>query len=1040
MDKKQHWQTLEELNPTPEYKAKASREFEEELPVIDYMEDVAKVESTGRRDFLKMLGFSVSAAAVAASCKIPVRKAIPYVFDGTGPYENLVPGIAEYFASSFIDGSGVTNVLVKTREGRPIKIEGNKDGNITKGGASARAQASVLDLYDHTRLAAPVKGADAGTELTWQEVDGDITRKLRDIASAGGRIVVLSNTLASPVYEAAIEEFKAKFPTVEHVVYDAVSLSAMREANATTLGEAIIPSYRFDKADVIVGVNCDFLGTWLSPVEFTGQYAQNKIPSPANGKKMLRHYQFQSNVTITGSSADYKIPVKPSQEKATLISLYNAVTSKTGGSRLSGGSNVAGEMVAKAASDLVAARGKALVVCGTNDVDCQLITNAINAALGSYGSTIDTVSDFKLKAGDDKAMASLVSDIKSGGVKALITLDANPVYNTAGGADLATAMSKLDLFVALSNRVDETSGNATYVCAGRHYLESWNLLEPKSGEFCFVQPTINPLFTNTRSYLESLLTWAGNTSSEYDYIKAFTGNGLTAGEQEWIKALKAGSVSMIGGTARAADAASTLAAVSTSSASASGVEVVLYESVAVGDGTMGNNPYLQEMADPLGRATWDNFLAISYDIAEANGIKDWYNNKVVPTGTVTKGDSTVTLPVVVQFGMAPGTVAIALGYGRTKAGRAGDGVGVDLYPWLSQSAERVKYSLDGANVSFNKKAKYRLALVQVYGTLMEEYALPGKTEDWRNVGKYRGGIVKETNLANYKKDDLAGNEDRAKILHHLKTMYPAQEFQGHHWGLTVDMNACNGCGACIVACNIENNVPVVGHTEVFRGHDMHWMRIDRYYSGDKNNPDVAFQPLMCQHCDHAPCENVCPVNATNHSSEGLNQMAYNRCIGTRYCANNCPYKVRRFNWLDYQAADYFGKFNDNRKGWGDEGQTDYMFEDLTRMVLNPDVTVRCRGVIEKCSFCVQRIQEGKLQAKKEARPLRDGDIKTACQTTCPSNAIAFGDLNDKDSEVHKLVYKNSRNYHLLEEQHFLPSIGYSVKVRNTDEEPIKNFS
>jgi molybdopterin-containing oxidoreductase family iron-sulfur binding subunit len=461
-----------------------------------------------------MLGFSVSAAAVAASCKIPVRKAIPYVFDGTGPYNNLVPGVAEYFASSFMDGSGVTNVLVKTREGRPIKIEGNKAGNITKGGASARTQAAVLDLYDHTRLSAPVKGADAGTPLTWQEVDSDVISKLEAISAAGGRIVVLSNTLASPVYQAAIEELKAKYINVEHVVYDAVSLSAVRSANEVSLGEAIIPSYHFDKADVIVGVNCDFLGTWLSPVEFAAQYASNKVPSPENGKKMSRHYQFQSNVTITGSSADYKIPVKPSQEKTILINLHNAIVSGTGGTPLSGGSDLEAAMISKAAADLTAARGSSLVVCGSNDKDCQLIVNAINGALGNYGNTINTAADYKLKAGNDKAMLSLASDISSGDVKGLIILDANPVYNTSFGADLAGSIDALDLVVSLSNRVNETSSHAGYVCPGRHFLESWNILEPKSGEFCFVQPTINPLFPNTRPHLESLLVWAGNKTED----------------------------------------------------------------------------------------------------------------------------------------------------------------------------------------------------------------------------------------------------------------------------------------------------------------------------------------------------------------------------------------------------------------------------------------------------------------------------------------------------------------------------------------------
>jgi molybdopterin-containing oxidoreductase family iron-sulfur binding subunit len=1035
MGKKQHWQTLAELENNPDYIEQASREFPEELPVVDFMEDVTKVEKTGRRDFLKMLGFSVSAAAVAASCKIPVKRAVPYVFDNAdGNYRALVPGVAEYFASTYMDNGGFSNILVKTREGRPIKIEGNPDGSVTGGSTSARAQASVLDLYDHTRLKAPCSGSDPGTALSWEAVDAEVIAGLDKLSAAGEQVVVLSQSLASPVHQSAIDALIEKYPNVKQVTYDAVSMDAVRSANEITLGQRIIPGYHFDKARVIVGVNCDFLGTWLSPVEFAEQYGRVKVPTKANGKEMVRHYQFQSNVTITGSSADYKFPVRPSEEKATLVALYNAIAAQTGAPALNGGSDVSKDMITQTASDLLNARGASLVVCGTNDLDCQLIVNAINAALDNYGATINTTINYNVKSGSDSAFLDFVEELEGGGVKGLITLNANPVYETPFGAEIAEAMSGLELCVSLADRIDETSANASTVCPGRHYLESWNVLEPKTGQYCFVQPTINPLFTDTRPHLESLLAWSGNAQSSYDYMREFVAANVGGSEQDWINTVRSGMASaMLAQLALTPDVDATVSEVSNSSSSSSGVEVVLYESVAIGDGTMANNPFLQELADPLARATWDNFLAISDDLAEANGIKDWYNNKIVPTATVAAGGHSVTLPVVVVFGMAPNTAAIALGYGRTSAGMAGNDVGQDVYPWVSQSGRHFKYTLQGAAVNFDSTPSYKLAMVQVFGTLQEEYALPGRKAE------FRGGIVKETNLAAYKESNKAGNEDRDKILHHLDTMYPTQEFQGHHWGMAIDLNSCNGCGACIVACNVENNVPVVGKTEVFRGHDMHWMRIDRYYSGDKSNPDVAFQPMLCQHCDNAPCENVCPVNATNHSSEGLNQMAYNRCIGTRYCANNCPYKVRRFNWLDYQAVDYFGKFNDNRKGFGQEGETDYMYDDLTRMVLNPDVTVRVRGVIEKCSFCVQRIQQGKLDARNEGRPLKDGDIKTACQTVCPPNAIVFGDLNDENSEVHKL-FNSERNYHALEEQHFLPSVGYAVKVRNKDEKPAKNFS
>ena len=864
--------------------------------------------------------------------------------------------------------------------------------------------------------------------------------KLTAVEAGGKKIAIVSNTLASPVYAHIIEKFKEKYPSTEHIVYDPISYSAIRKANETTLGNAIIPSYHFDKADVIVGVNCDFLGTWLSPVEFAEQYGSKRVPSKDTGFHMSRHYQVQSNTTISGSSSDYSFAIKPSEEKQFLANLYNAIT---GGGLSANKLDNASEFIGKIVKDLRNAQGKALVVSGTNDVDCQLIVNAINASLGSYGVTIDTAAAFNLKAGNDEAFADFVTELKGGSFGGVILLEANPVYNSIYAADFEAALQSAAVTISLSDRIDETGQHTNYVLPGHHYLESWNILQPKAGQFCFVQPTIQPLFDQTRSHIETLLVWGGNDARAYDYVHLFAKQIIVGNEQGWINALKSGVVNDArfesGVLSPSLDA--TIAAIDAQPKAASGIEVVLYESIGIGDGTHSGNPYLQEFPDPMTRCTWDNVISIPYEMAKAEGIALWTknNNKTVPTANLTVNGQTITMPVVVQFGMASNTVAIALGYGRTRAGRAAEGIGLNVYPLVGSANKMTSYSSNGASITFNKSEKYKLSLVQVFGTLQEEYALPGKTP------KYRSAIVKETNLASYRHDQVSGNKDRENVLHHLQSPYPEPDFPGHHWGMGIDLNSCIGCGVCIVACSVENNVPVVGKTEVFRGHDMQWMRIDRYYSGDRNNPDVSFQPMMCQHCDHAPCENVCPVNATNHSSEGLNQMAYNRCIGTRYCANNCPYKVRRFNWLDYQAADYFGKFNDNRKGWGKDGQTDYMFEDLTRMILNPDVTVRSRGVIEKCSFCVQRIQEGKLTAKNEGRPLKDGDIKVACQTSCPTHAISFGDLKDKNSVVHKQFYdehghpKLDRNYHVLEEQHFLPSVGYQVKVRNIDEDPATHF-
>lgn len=1012
-----YWQGLGDLHNTPEYQENVGREIPEGTQP-DLTEE-GKSESTGRRDFLKLMGFSVSAVAVATSCKIPVKKAIPYAFDGRNAIPEVVPGIADYYASTFFDGHTVEPVLVKVREGRPIKVEANDESPLSGKGTSARAQASVLDLYDVTRLTGPKKGNDF---ITWGQADKEITEKLAEVAAAGKKIVLISNSLASPVTGKVIDKFKTKYPTAIHVVYDPVSYAAIRLANKTTLGSAVIPSYNFDKAEVIAGFNCDFLGTWLLPVRNAAQYAINRVPTKEN-PTMSRHYQFQSNVTITGSSADYKFPMKPSDEKAALIDLYNAVA----GGSLSGGGSENKDAINQLAADLKKA-GSSLVVSGTNDVNIQLLVNAINAALGNYGKTINTAATLNIAEGDDAAFAAVADEI-AGGTGAVILINCNPVFNSPFGSKIQSALEKSTLSVTLSTRIDESGQYAQFACPTGHALESWNALEPIKGHVSFVQPAIRPIF-DTRQFQDSLLTWAGEETTFHDFIQ----KDLNLGFAGWNTELAKGFINNEVSGGGSANQAASVAAVDTSKVKTGGVEVQLYSSISIGEGNQSNNPFLQELPDPITKVTWDNCLQISYDMAQKEGIADYSNFKKVPTADVTIGGTKITLPVIVSFGQPKDTVAIALGYGRTKGGRAADGVGKDVYPVVSLQSGALSYWASDVQISFNKTAKYKISTTQVYSTLMEDNALPGKTP------KYRSGIVKEANLVQYRAHDNAGNEDREKILHHLQSLYPGHEYNGHHWGMAIDMNTCIGCNACVVSCNVENNVPVVGPEEVWNNRDMHWIRIDRYYSGDKNNPDVAFQPMLCQHCDNAPCENVCPVNATNHSSEGLNQMIYNRCIGTRYCANNCPYKVRRFNWLDYQAADYFGKYNDGRKGFGRDGTVDYMYEDLTRMVLNPDVTVRSRGVIEKCSFCAQKIQESKLTAKKEKRKLKDGDIKTACQTACPTNAITFGDINDKESEVYKMFFKNARNYHLLEEQHFLPSVGYQVKIRNKEEKPAKDFS
>ena len=1025
MSNKKYWSSLDEMNETPTYLEQASKEFNVDTTAIEENNEV----EPSRRDFLKAMGFSVSVAALASACKIPVKNAIPYTFDLRKAVPEIVPGVAEYFATTYCDGSDFANLLVKTREGRPIKIEGNDESPLTLGGTNARMQASVLSLYDVTRLHKPRKN---NKDADWKTIDAEISQKLDSISKSGGKIALVTGSVSSVITKKAIEKFSAKYPTTTVVSYDAISQYAVRKANQISLGSPIIPSINFDKADVIVGFNTDFLGTGISNIENAKKYIANRIPTKEN-PKMSRHHQFQSTMTITGATADYRYPVKPSEEKQALINLLAAVGGSISGSKNLSGKD-ANEGIAKVAKELLSAKGKSVVISSTNDLQIQLLVNAINGTLGNYGTVIDTANTYNLKTGNDESLATLANDLKAGSYKAIILIGTNPVYNTAYSEIFKNAIKSAELSVSTADRPDESAQYCQYIAPNSHYLESWDVISPKTGFYGFVQPTISPLF-DTRQTAESLASWLGDNTPiatvVQNEITSMTGaNYQTAVQQGFFGNVTAGS-------GASANVSASIAGVSADANPAKGMEVLFYEKVAIGDGSLANNPFLQEMPDPVAKVTWDNYVCIPYAFAKEKGIDSMPSDKNVAVAKVTINGKSLELPVVVQFGQAAGTLAIALGYGREKAGKAGDLVGKNVYPFLKSSNGITSYNIDGATIEFIGKT-YELGLNQTYHTLMEDNNLPGRSM------KYRGEIVKETTLADYKKDEHAGNLDRKEIKekfsHSLYDGYKPNDYkQGHHWGMVVDLNACIGCGSCVVSCSIENNVPVVGRRQVYRSQEMQWMRIDRYYNGNPDNPDVSFQPMMCQHCNNAPCENVCPVNATNHSSEGLNQMAYNRCIGTRYCANNCPYKVRRFNWLDYQGADSFGKFNDGKRSFTDTESQSYMFEDLTRMVLNPDVVTRSRGVIEKCSFCVQRIQEGKLVAKKENRTLKDGDVKTACQTACPTNAITFGDQNNKESVVAKTFENSGRNYYVLEEQHFLSAVGYQVKVRNKDEEPAEFF-
>jgi MoCo/4Fe-4S cofactor protein with predicted Tat translocation signal len=1014
---KKYWKSVEELNENSSIvETLRNNEFVEAIPTDEFLGDAASLSSssTTRRDFLKYVGFSTAAATLAA-CEGPVHKSIPYVVQP----EQIIPGVADFYATTMFDGFDFANLLVKTREGRPIKIENNTIAG-AKFSANARVHASVLSLYDSLRLKNPKISAK---NATWNEVDAKIKSSLAQAKANGGQVVVLTGTLASPSTEKLIADFLAKNPNSKHVIYDAISESATLDAFEAVYGERALVDYDFSKANTIVSVGADFLGDWQGGSYDTG-YAKGRIPQ--NGK-MSKHFQLESNMTLSGASADKRIAMSTANQKQALVKIYNIITKSSVSCSLP--KEFEAE-VTKAALQLQSSGSKGVLVSGIQDKNAQLLVIGINQVLKSEAFV--TSGTRQIRKGSNEKVAQLVADMNAGSVHTLIMSGVNPVYTLANSAGFVSGLKKTKLSVSFSIKEDETASVATIAAAAPHYLESWNDHSLTKGTYSLVQPTIRPLF-NTKQFQDVLLSLNGTSGSYYDYLKSNASNYISG--STWNKVVHDGVivnevVASSGGTADYSGAANALA----QSKPASGLELNLYTKTGLGDGQQANNPWLQEFPDPITRVSWDNYLTISK--ADADRLK--LSNENVANGglngsyaTVTVGATKLVVPVIVQPGQAIGTVGLAFGYGKKTALKEEMQVGVNAYSFYTSFN-----NVQPAQVVL-ADGEHEFACVQSQRTLMG-----------------RGDIVKETTLTIFNtKDAKEWNEVPMVSLDHEEVEATKVDLWesfdrsvGHHFNLSIDLNACTGCGACVIACHAENNVPVVGKDEVRRSRDMHWLRIDRYYSSEltfsgddtkkeefdgltgkkgslsgfgelekpNDNPQVVFQPVMCQHCNHAPCETVCPVAATSHSRQGQNHMAYNRCVGTRYCANNCPYKVRRFNWFLYSQNDEFNY---------------HMNDDLGRMVLNPDVNVRSRGVMEKCSMCIQMTQKTILDAKRDGRAIKDGEFQTACSNACTTGAMIFGDVNDTESTIAKLA-QDDRMYHLLESVGTKPNVVYQVKVRN----------
>lgn len=966
-----------------------------------------------RRRFLEAAGFTLSLATMQGCGRTPTETALPFVEQPEG----VIPGRSQTYATTCAGCTAGCGLLVKVRDGRPLKMEGMPEHPLSHGGLCAIGQALPLGLYDSHRLQHPLK---EGEKTEWDDVDQAITEQLSEIESGGGAVRFVTSTVTSPTLQSSIDNFLERFADARHIAFDAVSSSAILDAHEQTHGSRVLPRYRLDAAQVIVSFGADFLGTWISPVEFTSAWRTRRVPT-AEHPEMSYHVQLEGRLSLTGSNADHRVRLSPDEYGVVLSHLYAKLAQRAGEpverDEL-GAAPISGEELTALAERLWEARGESIVLCDSQDVTVQVLVNGINHLLDNYGRTLDIARPSRQRQGKDSDVLDLIDELKAGKVTALFVAGTDLTHNLPDRDGLAEAIGKVGLVVSFSERLDDVSSLAGFVCPDHHPLESWSDAEPVKGVIGLSQPLLTPL-GDTRSVVESLARWSGEDDSAYDTLRAHWEQSIFPRVESeeplsfvsfWDQSLHDGYVEVAPTTETAGEFQADAIKL-TGKAPATDYCLSLYSKVGLTDSRHAHNPWLQELPDPVTKVTWDNYVCVSPATASELGLSDGDVVRVESTGT----DVVMELPALVQPGQHDRVLAIALVYGVMGTDRFAD-VGpqwfearptVEPGQLVGKNAAGLIEPREGmlsyvrADVSITKTGRrHELASTQEHHSL----EVPARVAP---PGAEKRDVVQETSLSAFAEDPTSGTPE----VHHFgdAQLWPEDHPKtGHHWGMAIDLNACTGCSACVIACQSENNVPVVGKDEVRRQREMHWIRLDRYYSGEGDDVDVSHQPMMCQHCDNAPCETVCPVLATVHSEEGLNEQAYNRCVGTRYCANNCPYKVRRFNWFEYPHDD-----------------------ELQNLALNPDVTVRSRGVMEKCSMCVQRIEEGKIEAGRLEEPLADGQVQTACQQSCPAQAIVFGDMNDPESAISKAL-ENPRQYGVLEEFNFRPSVYYLRMVRNRE--------
>lgn len=1007
----EYWMSLEQLGGDPVFAQRMENEFMSSPLSSGEGADGGK-DGFARRDFLKVMGASV-ALATAGCIRRPQAHIIPYA---KAPKE-VTPGEPNYYTSTWFDGYEGAGLLVKTLEGRPIKVEGNPLHPMTSGGLSARAHAEILSLYDPDRLRGPIRNLQnkertnkESVSTSFEEADEKIAAALKE-----GSVAILSGTRPSPSLKAIVSDFSKAYGSARWVEYDVLPVDSVRAAQQASYGRAILPRYRFDAAALVVSIDSDFLGTYLSPVEFSKTWGSRRKP----GAGMSRLVSFESFLSMTGMNADDRFRIRASQQVDVVMALIARVA-KLGKGSVVIPSGVAASaklfedapktlgldeaLFDKVASQLLAARGSSLVIAGglptltDAQVELQIAVNALNSMLGNDGKTIDhETATFATMNGSAQNLKTLIADMEAGKIKTLVIDELNLSFMLPKDSGFAEALKKVATVIYTGNRNDETGAASHWVLPAGSSLETWGDYELQAGVYSIQQPTIMPMY-KTRSLGEILLAWttlaagasarvkAAPTWREYvmgiwksDIQSKVEGGRGKSFDDFWLEVLQNGVMTTGARRDRTGSGRAFVGQLSVKPQAREGYELVLHPTVQIGDGRMANVAWLQELPDPVSKVVWDNYVAVSPAMARSEGLK---KGDVIE---LTIGDVTVKAPVLVQPGVHDHVLAMAVGYGHKHIGKVGDGIGVNAYPLSTFAGGKPVFSGRAVQI---KKTSGRYEIVS--------------TQD-HHVMEGRAIVLEATNDA-YQKNPSSGIHK-----HQIFSIWPQHQYTKHKWGMAIDLNSCTGCSSCVIACQAENNIQTVGKKYVMQGREMHWIRIDRYYKGSMDNPEVAMMPLTCQHCENAPCETVCPVLATVHNDEGLNDMVYNRCVGTRYCSNNCPYKVRRFNWFNFMKKR----------------------EEPLHMAYNPDVTVRPRGVMEKCTFCVQRIRHGTNKARDEKRALKDGDITPACADSCPTDGIVFGDLNDPESRVSKM-FKDKRSYKLLEELNAAPRIAYQTKIRNAE--------